>query len=453
MKDPEREPSRSWKWATASYAGYVLVLLGNTLPWPCTGYSPHDCIVLATSNLSDSLYGIMLVAALLVIPLEVTHWKSPLNYVAWFAYFLVAYLLIGAKLYPVTWIAPGAYLSLIYVNKDLVGPSFLVFPLSLVSVWFAIRPKTLQGIWRLATIVLLGALILLASYFFVLLTLDLVQSTLSPSPFADRPIFGSGPLLIVVGGALLLAAESFEIRRSRTNALPGEAARAQAASTSPKNLLTLGYWSAISVTVLSILPVFFGLFATSVPYDGGVSLLLDSVGIGLSIALLLSLLVLMICIDNYAPPRRKIWTRFALLFTIVYIAIALAHAFLLPAVIRTNPQLFDLLVASFPILARYGAIGFIDFTFVTLAGLCLLPVFPRNGIERAIRWCFATMAALTIVGGFGFALSQNSIASLPLLAGLVGQVIILPAAMALVSLVFRRADQQETRGKPNNPVA
>ena len=227
MKESLKEHFGRWGWAIVSYLGCILLLIGNSLPWPCIALDARDCSVLITFNLNDSWYGILLVAALLLIPLEVNLLKSPLNYVCWFSFWLLIFLLIGPSLYPVTidskvWF----YLPLVTINHNMAGPSSLVMPLSLITLWLVIRPKNLQMVWRFGTIVGLVVLMLLTGFFFISLGQSVNRFALSPSPFPEMGIFGSGPLLILIGGVLLLGSVFFEMRRDRKKAAPEEATNA-----------------------------------------------------------------------------------------------------------------------------------------------------------------------------------------------------------------------------------
>ena len=65
MTQSEQKHSRFEVWHFIIFLGCTLLLLGNTLPWPCPpGFSSRECTVLVTYQLSDSWYGIMLAVGL-----------------------------------------------------------------------------------------------------------------------------------------------------------------------------------------------------------------------------------------------------------------------------------------------------------------------------------------------------------------------------------------------------
>ena len=126
MTQAEQKHSRFGVWPFIIILGCTLLLLGNTLPWPCPpGYNSRDCTVLVTYRLSDSWYGIMLAVGVLLLPIAVYWFKSPWNTVYWFSFWLFIYLLLVHKLYPVDsgGAFPRFYLSLVPINRDLGGPT------------------------------------------------------------------------------------------------------------------------------------------------------------------------------------------------------------------------------------------------------------------------------------------------------------------------------------------
>jgi hypothetical protein len=375
--------------------------------------------------------------------------KSPLSYVAWFSFWLLTYLLIVPKLYPVymdktVW----GYLPLVDINRNLGGPSSWVMPLSPIIFWLAARPQNLQPKWRLGVIVGLAALILLTGYFFALSGLRLYQFTLSPSPLVEVSNFGVGPLLILIGGVLLLGTEAAARRRDRRAVVSEEAAPAQAASPASKKAYTVGYWSAIIVTVLSLLPTVLALAGNFLRlpgrFDLDVYLLFNALNTGLSLLLPLSFVVLMASLHAITPPGKKVWTRIGLFFALVHAILYASHAFLYPLILRSYPQLYRGLIA-----AGHGfALSALIFAFVSLAGLSVLPVFHRGGIELAFRWCFVITGVFTVVAGFGYALSGDRLLTLPLLASLVAQ-LAFPVATALLAVVFRREEKLKSIERPS----
>jgi hypothetical protein len=216
MNEAKKEGFGIGGWRIVMFLGSILLLLGNTLPWPCMdSLDGRGCTALKTFPLSDSWYGILLVVGFLLIPLEVSLLKSPLNYIVWCFFWFLIYLLIVAKLYPIYMdIEIWGYVPLIMINKDLGGPSTLVLPLSLITYWLTIRPINLQELLKFGAIVSLIILIILTSYFFILSELRVHQSA-DESYFSAYRVFGSGPSLTLIGGILLLGATFFEMRTDK----------------------------------------------------------------------------------------------------------------------------------------------------------------------------------------------------------------------------------------------
>ena len=427
-----------------TYLGYILLLIGNTLPWPCrSGMFTPDCTVLKTYNLEESIIGILLVVGLLLIPLAVNLLKYPLNFIAWLSFWLFIYLLIIARLF--YWSFADYWFQLIDVNRNLIGPTYLIFPVSLIAIWLSVRPKAIQKRWKVGVAICLVVLILLTSYFFVLSGHRIYQDNLLESPFPDGNILGAGPLLILLGAVFLLTSEFVEMRRDMNKADTEKATKVQAASIKPKKAHNIGYWSAIIVTVSSILPTIFILvWGFALPthqsnYD--VNLLFNCLYGGISLLLPLSFIVLMVSITNYAPSEKKVWTRIGLFLAIMYAITGACNFYLNTIAIRSYPQIHSLLMTTFPILTRSEARSALSFALVGLAGLFILPVFHRGGIELAIRWCFAIIGVATAISCFGFVLSNNrgpELATLPILGA---QFIIFPVATTLLAVVFRRAEK------------
>ena len=203
--------------------GFLLVLWGNALPWPCPlGFDLYECAALKTYNLDKSALGLLLAAALLVTPF-LTLLRTPIRYVAWVSFWILLYALTVLKLYQ---IMPGEQygMPLVVVNQNLTGPASIVWPFSLLVLWLSIRPVELQARGRVAVIVCQAALILTAGYFYVYSLANLAQMAerarkFSPG-FTMDGFLNSGPVLILLGCALLLAAEVLQLRRERRAAAP-----------------------------------------------------------------------------------------------------------------------------------------------------------------------------------------------------------------------------------------
>ena len=431
----------SWGRIIAVTIGCVLLFLGNVLPWPCVaGWDARDCTVLVTYRLSESMIGIVLVAGLLLIPLAVNLLKSPLNYVYWLSFWLLIFLLFVMRLAP-DHLGGRTALPLVYVNQILVGPSLLVMPVSLIVFWLAARPLTLQKGWRLLAVASLVTLIFLTGYFYILSGIRFFQFTLLPNPFEGKGIFGVGPLLIILGGVVLLGAEYIAMHQDKKKAMPKEVEEEESIPIAPRKMRNVGYWSAISVTVLSILPIILALVGSRIErFDNDAYLLFDYLNLGASFLMPLALVVLMACINYYAPPGKRIWTRIALLLVILYAILRLSFACFFSVLSHGNLPPDHWLVTNYQIFSRDGGLSSLSFALVSLAGLLLLPVFRGAGIEAAIRWCLFAMAVFMAGGILSSLLGNDRMRVLPALLISVPQWIILPVTTALIAVVFKRAE-------------
>jgi len=369
--------------------------------------------------------------------------RSPLDTLSWFSIWLMVYLLFVARLRPDPFVG-RMYFPLVSVNEHLGGPSFFVMPNSLLASWLALRPAALQRKWRPLAIIVLLMLISLTAYFLVLMGNRPFKVTVA-SFVEQEGILGTGPLLILAGGVVLLGAEYVGTRRDRTRAAAREGATRRTA-TGPRRVNKVGFWSALLASASSVTGIVLSLFEAYSPvmqrYDQGVYSLIEGLKAGAAVLIPISFVVLMACISRSAPPEKKIWARVGLLLAVVYAFMHLVNAYLYLLFSRSSPQVYGRVATSYPILLSLGAMSF---AFLSLALLLALPVFRRGGIERVVRWCFVLLVLLECVSGLGYLLSSARLPILAMLPNLIAQSVVFPVAMALVAVAFRRRESQDER--------
>ena len=206
-------------------------------------------------------------------------------------------------------------------------------------------------------------------------------------------------------------------------------------TTLPKALSQVGFWSAILTTVWLLI------FDLTIPL-GAAGAPTRSIAVGASLLLALTFIVLMVSITNYAPPEKRFWSQIGLSFAIVYATLLIWNYFLQLTVVRSSPHLYSWLTMDFTSATAFWSLEIIGYTLMGLAGVFALPVFQRGGIERAIRWCFASNAVFTVGGAIGYVLSGDP-RQVVVLMSLGVWAIVFPVATALLAVVFKRAEQRK----------
>jgi hypothetical protein len=424
--------------AILAWLGCFLLLRGNALAWPClpAAQSWPDCYPLTILFVSAAQLTIFLAIGILLIALAVNLLRSPLDLVYWLVLLLVPYWLFVARLRPEP--VFGGRLPLVRVNQQLSGPSSVVMPMSLIVSWLALRPRSLRRKWRLLATVLLLVLLFLTAFFLVLMGNRPYQVTI-PSFVEHAGILGTGPLLILAGGVLLLGAEYVGHARERTRAVTAEKVIG-ATTAKPKRANDVGFWSALFASPSSIMVVVTSLFGVSSGmqgYDVGTYYLTSGLRAGAILLLAICFVVLIASICHYAAAEKKTWTRVGLVSAIAYAVTYGVNAYLYSSIWRMSPQVYGRLATSLPILRRFGALGALSLPFASLALLLTLPVLRRGGLEQVIRWCIVGIGVLTVINGLGYLLSGVHVPALSVLAGAIAQSVLFPVAMALFATVFR----------------
>jgi hypothetical protein len=197
----------------------------------------------------------------------------------------------------------------------------------------------------------------------------------------------------------------------------------------------VGFWSAVLTTAAIVLWVLITAINAFVPLHFWVNFS----------ALLIApaFLVLMASLHTYMPPRRKLWSLIALVFSIIYAVIIAQNYFLQMTVVRQNPLAFDLLTMD-PSRndSVFWALEILGYGFMSFAALFISPAFQKVGIENWIRWLFIANGIFAMIAAVGFVLTANPLHIVSLMSVGVWS-ITFPIATTLLAIVFKRAKRGE----------
>jgi len=186
------------------FLGGSLLLLGNTLYWPChpgswRGLCDPSLDVLFVNEIN---VGVFIAAVTLMLLLEVKLLKYPMSNFAWTSYWIILYFLFIAKIRTDSTF-PSYHYTWVNFNRNLV--TIAVTPLSLLSYWLILRPQDIKQKYRKLTLVCLFALliIIIIILLFAVLALDLrIRHS-----FEWKEIIRIAPVAILAGTLLSLGAE------------------------------------------------------------------------------------------------------------------------------------------------------------------------------------------------------------------------------------------------------
>lgn len=186
-------------------------------------------------------------------------------------------------------------------------------------------------------------------------------------------------------------------------------------------LTSLGYWSAV---IMTIAVIFSGITAST-------AMKIPSLVSG--IILIPVFILLIACIHEYSPADRKFYSRLGLLFTMGY-AVLIGFNYYMQLTLVQNNLFTDVFAMDDPQSIMW-VIEVLGYGFMGLATLSTAFVFTNGKLENAIRWLFVVNGILGIGGMIGYALGL----SLNILAGgLIVWDIIMPLSSILLAVLFRR---------------
>ena len=215
-----------------------------------------------------------------------------------------------------------------------------------------------------------------------------------------------------------------------------------------KTAITLGFWSAIFASVLTILFVLTAI-ATSLMFPmkawNGIQIyaesfnFLDMASFIPAFFLAPTMIVLIACINAIAPASKKIFSQIGLAFAIVYAAIIPTNYYLQLFVVRLNLQsgtLEGLSILAQPNLhSIFFALETLGYGFLSLATILISFVFTSGKLEIWMRSLFIISGAVGIFGVLVAPFDQPYL----IFAGLGLWSFAFPISTILLSIFFRRS--------------
>ena len=196
-----------------------------------------------------------------------------------------------------------------------------------------------------------------------------------------------------------------------------------AKSTGNKYAYQLGFWSAVTATILVTVA---GVTATASiqPFATIIGFLLTP-----------SFLVAMACIHCYAPDEKKVFSLVGLSFAIIYATLISVNYFIQLTFINQSTfdaSVFDMTKSQ----SMMWVIEVLGYFFMGLSTLFAAVVFGSNKVERLIKWLFVANGILGILTPIGYGLNWPLQI---LLGGLIVWDIVMPISTALLAYLFKQA--------------
>ena len=158
------------------------------------------------------------------------------------------------------------------------------------------------------------------------------------------------------------------------------------------------------------------------------------------------LVALMACIHTFAAEPKKIYSRIALSFAVIYAVIILVDYFLQFAVVAPSLQSGETdglsLFTEYDPHGLFIALESLAYLMMTVAFLFAAPVFMRGRVERAIGALFLLSFVLAVVAFVGLALVRQDLVAFEVTVLAINWTVLI-ASGTLLSVVFRRAGQRE----------
>jgi hypothetical protein len=154
--------------------------------------------------------------------------------------------------------------------------------------------------------------------------------------------------------------------------------------------------------------------------------------------------VLMACIHYYAAYDKKIFSLIGLIFAVIYAALITSDYFILWTV--TLPSIVMGETANLSLLSMYNPHGIfvslesLAYLMMSVALLCIAPVFQGGRIERALRWIFITGFVLAIGSLFGVFLMKYDIVMFEIAIITIYCPVLIISGI-LLGKIFRKGDQ------------
>jgi hypothetical protein len=219
-----------------------------------------------------------------------------------------------------------------------------------------------------------------------------------------------------------------------------------------KRVNQIGFLAAISTAVLAALFITMGIFGSTswdsfpsmVNYVWSYIKVIDYALFVPGFVLAPVFVVLMACIHYYAAYDKKIFSLIGLIFAVIYAALITSDYFILWTV--TLPSIVMGETANLSLLSMYNPHGIfvslesLAYLMMSVALLCIAPVFQGGRIERALRWIFITGFVLAIGSLFGVFLMKYDIVMFEIAIITIYCPVLIISGI-LLGKIFRKGDQ------------
>lgn len=221
-----------------------------------------------------------------------------------------------------------------------------------------------------------------------------------------------------------------------------------------KRVNRLGLWAAILTAVLAAAFITMGMFGSSSwdSYPGMVNYVwsyikvIDYVLFIPAFLLAPVFVVLMACIYYYTSYEKKIFSLIGMAFALIYATIITTDYFILWTV--TLPSIINVQTADLSLLSMYNPHGIfvalesLAYLIMSVALLCIAPVFEGGKIERILRWIFIAGFVLAIGSLIGIFLMKYDIVMFEIAIIAIYCPLLIISGI-LLSIIFRRVGISE----------
>jgi len=156
--------------------------------------------------------------------------------------------------------------------------------------------------------------------------------------------------------------------------------------------------------------------------------------------------VLFACIHDFALQGQKLFSRLGLWFAGAYAVVIIADYFCQFTVVMPSLQSSE--TAGLSLFTQYNPHGFfiageaLGYFLLSIAFLCVAPVFAGDRAVRALRWLFGLSFVLAVVAFAGLWLLKNDLVAFEVTIPMINWVV-LSTSGVLLGIVFRRAGRPE----------
>lgn len=188
-----------------------------------------------------------------------------------------------------------------------------------------------------------------------------------------------------------------------------------------KRVNRIGFWAAVFTAILAAVFITMGMFGSSSwdTFPGMVNYIwttIKTIDYALFVpGFLLApvFVVLMACIHYYTAYDKKIFSLIGLAFAVIYVTVIIADYFILWTVTLPSTVMGE--TASLSLFSMYNPHGIfvslesLAYLMMSVALLCIAPVFDGGKIERALRWILIAGFVLAIGSLVGVCLMRYDI--------------------------------------------